>query len=111
MSDTISSLIVWRFVQALGTCAGVALSRAMVRDLYDGNRAAQMLSTLMTVMAIAPLFGPVIGGQILSFSGWRATASCVTSRISTTIRYGCRQGFWSSGSDEGRHQARKSCGK
>jgi hypothetical protein len=27
MSDTISSLIVWRFVQALGTCAGVALSR------------------------------------------------------------------------------------
>ena len=71
MPDTISSLIVWRFVQALGACAGVAPSQAMVRDLYDGNRAAQMLSTLMTVMAIAPLLGPVIGGQILLFSGWR----------------------------------------
>lgn len=72
MSDTASTLVIWRIVQALGACAGVALSRAMVRDLYAGSRAAQMLSTLMTVMAIAPLLGPVIGGQILSFSGWRA---------------------------------------
>ena len=52
-------LIAWRVVQAVGACAGVALSRAMVRDFYQGNRAAQMLSTLITVMTIAPLIGPV----------------------------------------------------
>jgi len=44
----------------------------MVRDLYAGNRAAQMLSTLITVMAIAPLVGPLVGGQIVVLAGWRA---------------------------------------
>ena len=65
-------LIAWRVVQAVGACAGVALSRAMVRDLYQGNRAAQMLSTLITVMTIAPLIGPTVGGQIVALAGWRA---------------------------------------
>jgi DHA1 family bicyclomycin/chloramphenicol resistance-like MFS transporter len=62
----------WRVVQAVGACAGVVLARAMVRDLYEDDRAAQMLSTLMTAMAIAPLLGPVLGGQILALAGWRA---------------------------------------
>ncbi len=44
----------------------------MVRDLYEGPRAAQMMSSLMTVMAIAPLIGPLVGGQILVFAGWHA---------------------------------------
>ena len=65
-------MIGWRVVQAVGACAGVVLARAMVRDLYEGDRAAQMLSTLMTVMAIAPLLGPIVGGQILALAGWRA---------------------------------------
>lgn len=67
-----TAMIGWRIVQALGACAGVALSRAMVRDLYEGPRAARMLSMLITVMAIAPLLGPLLGGQILAFAGWRA---------------------------------------
>ncbi len=45
----------------------------MVRDLYAGHRAAQMMSTLMTVvMAIAPLLGPSAGGLILQVASWRA---------------------------------------
>ncbi|TCL71797.1 multidrug effflux MFS transporter [Rhizobium sp. BK251] len=72
MSGSAEAMVGWRIVQAVGACAGVVLSRAMVRDLYAGNRAAQMLSTLMTVMAIAPLLGPIVGGQILAFAGWRA---------------------------------------
>lgn len=69
---TAPQMVAWRIVQAVGACAGVVLARAMVRDLYAGNRAAQMLSTLMTVMAVAPLLGPVLGGQILALAGWRA---------------------------------------
>ena len=72
LADSAGAMIGWRIVQAVGACAGVVLSRAMVRDLYEGYRAAQMLSTLMTVMAIAPLLGPILGGQILAFAGWRA---------------------------------------
>ena len=72
LSGSAGALIGWRVVQAVGACAGVVLSRAMVRDLYAGDRAAQMLSTLITVMAIAPLLGPILGGQILALAGWRA---------------------------------------
>ncbi len=65
-------MIAWRIVQALGACSGVVLARAMVRDLYPGGRAAQMLSTLITIMAVAPLLGPLIGGQILRIAAWPA---------------------------------------
>lgn len=72
LSGSALAIIGWRVVQALGACASVALSRAMVRDLYEGVRAAQMLSILITVMAIAPLVGPLVGGQIVALAGWRA---------------------------------------
>ncbi len=72
MAGSVSAIIAWRIVQALGACASVVLARAMVRDLYAGARAAQMMSTLITVMAIAPLVGPLLGGQVLAAAGWRA---------------------------------------
>jgi DHA1 family bicyclomycin/chloramphenicol resistance-like MFS transporter len=72
LSGSAWTMIWWRVVQAGGASAGVVLSRAMVRDLYVGNRAAQMLSTLITVMAIAPLLGPILGAQIMAVAGWRA---------------------------------------
>jgi MFS transporter, DHA1 family, multidrug resistance protein len=72
LAGTAWVMIAWRVVQAVGACAGVVLARAMVRDLHEGDRAAQTLSTLMTVMAVAPLLGPAVGGQILALAGWRA---------------------------------------
>lgn len=65
-------LIAFRILQAVGACASVVLSRAIVRDIYQGRRAAQVMSTLMTVMAIAPLVGPSVGGVILQLASWRA---------------------------------------
>lgn len=67
-----TQIIIWRVVQALGACANVVLARAMVRDIYEGREAAQKMSTLMTIMAIAPLAGPTLGGQILRFGSWQA---------------------------------------
>lgn len=67
-----SQLIAWRIVQALGACANVVLARAMIRDLYHGRRAAQKMSTLMTIMAVAPLAGPTLGGQILRLGSWQS---------------------------------------
>lgn len=71
LAGSAHAMIFWRIVQALGACAGVVLGRAMVRDLYEGERAAQMLSILITVMGVVPLIGPLLGGQILVFAGWR----------------------------------------
>jgi DHA1 family bicyclomycin/chloramphenicol resistance-like MFS transporter len=72
LADAAWQMLLCRVLQATGACAGVVLGRAMVRDLFAGDRAAQVLSTLMMVMAIAPLLGPVIGGQVLALAGWRA---------------------------------------
>lgn len=71
LSGTAGGLVGWRVVQALGACAGPVLARAMVRDLYAGERSAPVLSTLMTVMAGAPLVAPLLGGQVLAAWSWR----------------------------------------
>jgi DHA1 family bicyclomycin/chloramphenicol resistance-like MFS transporter len=65
-------MIAWRAVQAIGVCASVTLARAIVRDLYVGRRAAQMMSTLMIVTALAPMLGPSVGGLVIAFAPWRA---------------------------------------
>ena len=70
LSDSAAQVIGWRVVQAVGACAGVVLSRAMVRDLFARDRAAQMLSTLIVIMAVAPVIGPLLGGQVLRIASW-----------------------------------------
>ncbi|TQX84030.1 multidrug effflux MFS transporter [Rhizobium rhododendri] len=64
-------LITSRLIQAVGACASVVLARAMVRDLYERDQAAKVLSTLMTIMAVAPLLGPSVGGLILRLGSWQ----------------------------------------
>lgn len=60
MSNSMESIVFWRVFQALGACVGPMLSRAMICDLFSSTRAAQMLSTLVIIMAIAPIAGPLI---------------------------------------------------
>lgn len=72
LSVTAPQLMAWRMVQALGACAGPVLARAMVRDLYGREHAARVLSTLIMIMGVAPLLGPLVGGQILVIGSWRA---------------------------------------
>ena len=72
LSVSIDQIIFWGVFQALGACTGPMLARAMVRDLFARTRAAQMLSTLTIVMAIAPIIGPLLGGQLISVTSWHA---------------------------------------
>jgi DHA1 family bicyclomycin/chloramphenicol resistance-like MFS transporter len=72
MSPRIEILSGLRFLQALGGGAGAVIARAMVRDLYDRDLSARVLSLIMLVTALAPLVAPLIGGYLLHWSGWRA---------------------------------------
>ena len=65
-------LIPFRLLQGLSACAGPLIARAVVRDVYDRDRAAYMLSLLMLIMGAAPLLAPLLGGQLLLASGWRS---------------------------------------
>ncbi|MGE4337046.1 MAG: multidrug effflux MFS transporter [Pigmentiphaga sp.] len=62
-----------RIVQGFGGCAGIALSRAIVRDLYDRQRAASMIGYVSMGMAVAPMLAPAIGGVLEASFGWRAS--------------------------------------
>jgi DHA1 family bicyclomycin/chloramphenicol resistance-like MFS transporter len=69
--STGGGLLFWRVVMAVGGGAGMVISRAVVRDLYDTAEAARMFSLLMLVMGAAPILAPIAGGQILLITGWR----------------------------------------
>jgi MFS transporter, DHA1 family, multidrug resistance protein len=60
-----------RLVQALGGCAAALIGRAMVRDLFHEREAARVFSILMLIMGLAPILAPLIGGQLLIFTGWQ----------------------------------------
>ncbi|WP_392565347.1 multidrug effflux MFS transporter [Utexia brackfieldae] len=72
LSQNLGQIVFWRVIQAFGACTGPMIARAIVRDLYAQTKAAQALSTLTIVMAIAPIAGPLIGGQLIKFSTWHA---------------------------------------
>jgi DHA1 family bicyclomycin/chloramphenicol resistance-like MFS transporter len=71
-ATSIDQLIAARFVQALGCCAGPVIGRAIVRDVYGGERAAKVLAYMATVMGIVPGLAPVMGGLLVEEFGWRA---------------------------------------
>ena len=73
LSTSIEMLIVARAFQALGGSGGIVLTRAIVRDIYSGARAGRELSLIASVMALAPIFAPVVGGLVQTGFGWRAT--------------------------------------
>lgn len=67
----VMSLAVLRFFMALGACAGMVASKAVVRDLFDKEQVADVLSTLMLIMGIAPIIAPTIGGVIVASMHWQ----------------------------------------
>jgi DHA1 family bicyclomycin/chloramphenicol resistance-like MFS transporter len=73
LASTLPQLIVGRIMQALGVCATSVLSRAIARDLFEGEALARTLSLIMVAMAAAPGFSPLLGGAMTGLLGWRST--------------------------------------
>jgi MFS transporter, DHA1 family, multidrug resistance protein len=73
LADTLPVLILGRVVQALGACAAAVLSRAIARDLFDGEALARALALTMIAMAAAPGFSPLLGSALDGLFGWRIT--------------------------------------
>ncbi|WP_247745054.1 multidrug effflux MFS transporter [Shimia sp. R11_0] len=71
LAQSIESFLCWRILQAAGV-VGIALSRAVVRDMHGPQEAASKLGYISMVMAIAPMTGPALGGLLHETFGWRA---------------------------------------
>lgn len=71
-APSVGLLIGARALQGLAGSAGLVISRAMVRDLYGGGRAAaRIFSLLVVVSGAAPVVAPLAGGQLLRVTSWR----------------------------------------
>jgi len=70
---SIEVLIFGRILQAVGGCAGMVLGRAIVRDVFERNRAASVIALVTMAMAVAPAMAPALGGFLESAFGWHAT--------------------------------------
>jgi DHA1 family bicyclomycin/chloramphenicol resistance-like MFS transporter len=71
-APSMSLLIAARVVQALGAGSGPVIARAVVRDLYESERAARVLAAMGTAQALTPILAPMLGGWVHVLAGWRA---------------------------------------
>ena len=71
-------LIGARFIQALGGCAGMVISRAIVSDKCDAVGSAKVFSQLMLVMGLAPILAPMLGGLLVNTTGWQSIFLALT---------------------------------
>ena len=72
LAASIEMLIAARFAQALGACAGPVIGRAIVRDLWGALDSARIIAYMGSAMALAPLFGPTLGGFLTVLFGWQS---------------------------------------
>lgn len=72
LADSAQALVAWRFLEALGGCAGMVIVRAVVRDRCTAREAARAFSGLILVMGLAPILAPLLGGWVVTTLGWRA---------------------------------------
>jgi DHA1 family bicyclomycin/chloramphenicol resistance-like MFS transporter len=68
----LASLLVGRAIQASGACAATVLSRAIARDLFDGQALAKVMASITIATAAAPGLSPLVGSALDHFLGWRS---------------------------------------
>ena len=72
LAPTLELLIAGRFVQAVGCCTAAVVARALIRDVFTPAEGAKMIARASTLLSLAPLIGPVLGGYLQVGFGWRA---------------------------------------
>lgn len=71
-APTIHVLQVGRALQGIGAAAGIATSRAIVRDLFVGQTSARIMNRIGLLVGLVPAFSPAVGSLLLTFVDWRA---------------------------------------
>ncbi len=72
LAPTLDALVAMRFVQAVGCCTAAVVARALIRDLYEPAEGAKTMAKASSLLALAPIFGPILGGYLQVGFGWRA---------------------------------------
>lgn len=70
LTNSAETLILMRFLQAIGGCAGMVAAMALVRDLFPITETAKVLSLLTLVIAVSPMVAPTLGAYVTATVGW-----------------------------------------
>lgn len=69
--EDIEHLWIMRFIQAIGGCGGIVISRAIVTDYFKKTETLSIFAMLALIMGVAPIVAPLIGNSILKILGWK----------------------------------------
>ena len=72
VAGSIGWLLAARAIQGVGAAAGVAISRAIVRDLFVGQASARIHNLIGLMLGVAPAVAPTLGGVLLVTAGWHS---------------------------------------
>ncbi|MBB5752754.1 Bcr/CflA family efflux MFS transporter [Prosthecomicrobium pneumaticum] len=72
LATSVEALVAARLFQALGGCAGLVISRAVVRDTSAPTDAARRLALMNLMVMVGPGVAPVLGGFLSATVGWRS---------------------------------------
>lgn len=72
VAPSVEILIVARLLQGVGAAAGIAISRALVRDLFTGERSARIMNVIGLILGIGPAASPTLGGFLMEAFGWHS---------------------------------------
>jgi DHA1 family bicyclomycin/chloramphenicol resistance-like MFS transporter len=77
-SFNVYMLIICRILQSIGCGAATAVSTAIIKDLYSGEKRVRILAIVQTISTTSPVVSPVIGAFILNFLSWRGVFVVLT---------------------------------
>ena len=72
VAPTINTLLISRFFQAVGACAGMTIGRAIIGEIYTKEETGKIFATVFPFVGLSPAIAPVVGGFINYYFGWRA---------------------------------------
>jgi DHA1 family bicyclomycin/chloramphenicol resistance-like MFS transporter len=72
LAASLDLLIAARFVQAIGCCTAAVVARALIRDAFTPTEGAKVMAKASSLLSLAPIFGPILGGYLQVGFGWRA---------------------------------------
>ncbi len=84
-------LLAARFVWGMGSAGPAVLRTAIARDLFAGDQMARVVSKIMAVFLLGPIFVPSIGQLVLDNSSWRGVF--VTAVVVGAVAFGWTVAF------------------
>jgi DHA1 family bicyclomycin/chloramphenicol resistance-like MFS transporter len=72
LSQTVGQLVFFRALQGLSTGAGIVVSRAIIRDMFEPAQAQRVMSQVTIYFGVAPAIAPIIGGWLFVHAGWHS---------------------------------------